>query len=40
VPFDSDTVDLLKGIIADEERHIANWRKAVESPEPKAPPNE
>ena len=39
VPFDSDTVDLLKGIIADEERHIANWRKAVESPEPKAPPN-
>ncbi len=34
--FDADTVGLLKGIIADEERHVSNWRKAVESQNLKA----
>ena len=31
VPFDADTVKLIRGIIADEEVHINNWKKAEES---------
>jgi len=31
VPFDMDTVSLIRGIIAEEEFHIANWKKAVDS---------
>jgi len=31
IPFDSDTADTIRKIIADEERHIINWKKAGES---------
>ena len=31
VPFDSQTVELIRKIIKDEEVHIANWKKAGES---------
>ena len=31
IPFDSYTVDMIKGIIADEEVHIINWKQAMES---------
>jgi hypothetical protein len=31
VSFDSQTVELIKKIIEDEEFHIVNWRKAGES---------
>ncbi len=29
IAFDADTVAMLRGIIAEEEVHIANWKKAV-----------
>lgn len=32
IPFDSDTVELIRNIIKDEEIHIVNWKKAGESP--------
>jgi rubrerythrin len=31
VPFDPDTVEAIRTIIADEEEHIINWKKARES---------
>jgi rubrerythrin len=31
VPFDPDTVESIRTIIADEEEHIINWKKARES---------
>jgi demethoxyubiquinone hydroxylase (CLK1/Coq7/Cat5 family) len=30
IPFDKDTVNIIRVIIADEEVHIANWKKASE----------
>jgi hypothetical protein len=29
VQFGSDTVEILRGIIADEQIHISNWQRAV-----------
>ena len=31
IAFDADTVAMLRGIIAEEEVHIANWKKAIEA---------
>jgi rubrerythrin len=31
VQFDPDTIQSIRGIIADEEKHIINWKKARES---------
>ncbi|MFC2056701.1 hypothetical protein ACFLTO_03925 [Chloroflexota bacterium] len=31
IPFNSNTIEVIRGIIADEEAHIINWQKAVES---------
>lgn len=31
VRFDPDTVESIRGIIADEEKHIINWKNARES---------
>jgi rubrerythrin len=31
VHFDPDTVESIRGIIADEEKHITNWKNARES---------
>jgi len=30
IPFDKDTVDIIRVIITDEEVHIVNWKKASE----------
>jgi rubrerythrin len=30
VAFDADTMGMIRGIIAEEEVHIANWKKAIE----------
>ena len=37
VAFDDDTVKLIRGIIADEEVHIAKWKKAAEAIEKTVP---
>ena len=31
VPFDGETVEMLRSIIADEELHVINWKNAAES---------
>lgn len=35
VSFDEDTVKLIQELIADEEAHVFNWRKTLESPSKK-----
>ncbi len=45
IAFDSDTAEMIRKIIQDEEEHIANWRKAQEqvayfkTPPPRIPLN-